>query len=93
MLRKKGQTMKSLGIRELKTHLSEVLRDVQAGETIEVTNRGEVIALVIPARQRRSVDEIRASLAELDRLAAEISAEWPVGVTAQDAVNDVRRDL
>lgn len=85
--------MRTLGIRELKKHLSEVLRDVQAGETIEVTNRGDVIALVIPARQSRTASEIHTSLAELDRLAAEISAEWPAGVNAQDAVNDVRRDL
>ena len=78
----------------MKKRLSEVLREVQSGETFEVTNRGDVIALVIPARQRRrSADDIRTSLADLDRLAAEISAQWPAGVSAQDAVNDVRRDL
>ncbi len=36
--------MKSIGIRELKSRLSGVLREVQAGETILVTDRGRVVA-------------------------------------------------
>jgi prevent-host-death family protein len=81
--------MRTIGIRELKKRLSEVLRIVQAGETFEVTNRGAVVALLIPARQRRDVRDIRASLADLDRLAAEISA-LSDDVNAADAVNDIR---
>jgi antitoxin (DNA-binding transcriptional repressor) of toxin-antitoxin stability system len=36
--------MRTVGIRELKAHLSRVLRDVQNGETVLVTDRGRVIA-------------------------------------------------
>jgi antitoxin (DNA-binding transcriptional repressor) of toxin-antitoxin stability system len=36
--------MRAVGVRELKARLSAVLRDVQAGETILVTDRGVVIA-------------------------------------------------
>ena len=36
--------MKTVGIRELKTRLSQVLRDVAAGEVFLVTDRGHVIA-------------------------------------------------
>jgi antitoxin (DNA-binding transcriptional repressor) of toxin-antitoxin stability system len=36
--------MKTLGIRELKTHLSRVLRDVAAGDVYLVTDRGRVVA-------------------------------------------------
>ena len=36
--------MKCIGIRELKSRLSGVLREVQAGETILVTDRGRVVA-------------------------------------------------
>lgn len=36
--------MRAVGIRELKAHLSRVLRDVQAGEHVLVTDRGRVIA-------------------------------------------------
>ena len=34
--------------RELRNHSSEVLRRVQAGETIQVTNHGEVVAVLSP---------------------------------------------
>ncbi|MDQ2667939.1 MAG: type II toxin-antitoxin system prevent-host-death family antitoxin [Gemmatimonadota bacterium] len=36
--------MKAIGVRELKAHLSQVLKDVQAGEDVLVTDRGRVIA-------------------------------------------------
>jgi antitoxin (DNA-binding transcriptional repressor) of toxin-antitoxin stability system len=36
--------MRTIGIRELKAKLSRVLRDVQAGDTILVTDRGRVVA-------------------------------------------------
>ena len=36
--------MKAIGVRELKAHLSGVLRDVQAGEVVLVTDRGRVVA-------------------------------------------------
>ncbi len=37
-------SMKAVGIRELKSHLSEYLRMVRRGEEILITDRGEVIA-------------------------------------------------
>ncbi len=37
--------------------------------------------------------ELVARLAKIDRLAAEIGSTWPAGVSAVDAVRDVRRDL
>jgi prevent-host-death family protein len=40
--------MTSVGIRELRQRMSELLRRVAAGETIEVTNRGRPVALLTP---------------------------------------------
>jgi antitoxin (DNA-binding transcriptional repressor) of toxin-antitoxin stability system len=40
--------MKSVGIRELKNSLSEYLRRVRSGETVLVTDRGEVVAEIGP---------------------------------------------
>ena len=40
--------MKRVGIAELKSHLSEHLRSVEAGETIEVMVRARPIAKVAP---------------------------------------------
>src|SRR5687767_7400549 len=36
--------MRTVGIRELKSQLSRVLRDVQRGERVLVTDRGRVVA-------------------------------------------------
>jgi len=40
--------MKTVGIRELKNRLSEYLRAVRAGESVLVTDRGEVVAEFSP---------------------------------------------
>jgi prevent-host-death family protein len=42
--------VKTIPHRELRNHSSDVLRRVQAGETIQVTNHGEVVAVLSPAR-------------------------------------------
>lgn len=40
--------MKTAGVKEFKTHLSEYLREIQRGETVLVTDRGRVVAEVRP---------------------------------------------
>lgn len=88
--------MRTLGVRELKERISEILRLVEEeGETIEVTKRGEVVARLIPARKPESLSESTEDDAwtDLDRLSAEISAHWPIGLSAVDAVRDARREL
>jgi antitoxin (DNA-binding transcriptional repressor) of toxin-antitoxin stability system len=40
--------MKTVGIRELKNHMSEYLRRVRLGESVLVTDRGEVVAQFSP---------------------------------------------
>lgn len=40
--------MRAVGVRELKTHLSRFLREVAAGETVLVTDRGRVVAEIRP---------------------------------------------
>ncbi len=88
--------MQAVGVRELKEHTSEILRRVREGqETIEVTYRGKVVARLVPVEEPAVVDsaEIAAIWTDLDRLAEEISARWPAGVSAVEAVRDVRREL
>jgi prevent-host-death family protein len=43
-------TIVKVGIRELKSKLSEYLRRVKAGETILVTERGKAIGQIIPVK-------------------------------------------
>ncbi len=88
--------MKKFEIHELAEHIDEVLRMVEEeGEMIEVMKEGEVIARLVPARrpQQPVKRDLRDFWAEMDRLAAEISAHWPGDVSAVDAVRDVRREL
>ncbi len=40
--------MRQLGAFEVKTHLSQILDDVQRGETILITKRGEPVARLVP---------------------------------------------
>lgn len=53
--------MARIGIRELRQRASEYLRRVEAGETIEVTDRGRPIALLTPIPKAPPVERLRAS--------------------------------
>lgn len=43
--------MKTVGLRELKNRLSEYVRQVRSGEGVLVTDRGEVVAELVPPGQ------------------------------------------
>ena len=87
--------MVTVGVRELKRHLSKLLRRVrEEGEIVEVTYYGEVIARLVPASTPEAGErDVEALWAEIDQLAAEVSARWPKGVSAVEAVREVRREL
>ncbi|WP_396222281.1 type II toxin-antitoxin system Phd/YefM family antitoxin [Gemmatimonas sp.] len=58
--------MRTVGVRELKAHLSRVLREVQSGETVLVTDRGRVIAeLRQPGLASSNLSPVEQKLAEL----------------------------
>ncbi len=85
--------MRSVGVRELKEHTSQILRQVR-GEIVEITHRGQVIARLLPARPPLSVQEDwRAFWDDWDKLSADISGRWPPDESAEGAISDVRRDL
>lgn len=88
--------MKTMGVRELKARMSEAIREVKDGETIEVTCHGEVVAWLVPAPNRRiepdkDSAERSAALASLDALAAQIAryANKPTDVT--ELLSEMRR--
>jgi prevent-host-death family protein len=66
--------MTSVGVRELRQRASELLRLVEAGETIEVTDRGRPVAVLAPLPDRGALSRLRAggdvsaASAELDEL-------------------------
>jgi prevent-host-death family protein len=68
--------MASIGVRELRQRASELLRRVEQGETIEVTDRGRRVAILSPPPdgspldRMRALGEIEAAKGSLDDLPA-----------------------
>ena len=52
--------MASVGVRELRKRISELLRRVEQGETIEVTDRGRLVADLAPLPGGNPLDRLRA---------------------------------
>jgi prevent-host-death family protein len=82
---------RKMGIRELKAHMSQVINDVRAGESVEITSHGEVVALLVPAPRRLSEGEIKAALTSLDSLAAEIGKQVKGPTNVADLLSSMRR--
>lgn len=59
--------MKTVGVRELKNRLSEYLRQVRAGESVLVTDRGEVVAELAPPGESVSSGDLPAAILALAR--------------------------
>ncbi len=53
--------MTSVGIRELRQRASELIRQVEKGETIEITDRGRPVAVLAPLPDPGPADRLRAS--------------------------------
>lgn len=87
--------MSLVGIRELKTNASELVRRVrEQGEIIDITYYGEVVARLVPVKEVKTKPEELAELwAEMDRLAQEVSAQWTGSPDAVEAVREGRREL
>ena len=82
--------------RELAARINELLRLIEEeGETIEITDKGKVVAHVVPTKvtQKPVDDKLAVSLRGIDELAAKIGASWKTNMDAVEAVRDVRRDL
>jgi prevent-host-death family protein len=88
--------MASVGIRELRQRASELLRRVEDGETIEITDRGRPVAVLAPLaddplERLRASGDLQDSEADLTDLPAPLAspagAERPSSVLAR-----LRRD-
>lgn len=73
--------MKSVGLRELKNRLSEYVREVRSGEPVLVTDRGEIVAELIPPGERgdeRGVPSALVALAKRGHLRLGVSNDAAV---------------
>ncbi len=53
--------MRSIGIRELRQQASRFLRMVEAGQSLQVTDRGRAIALLVPVPQESVLNALIAA--------------------------------
>jgi prevent-host-death family protein len=53
--------MRSIGVRELRQQASKYLREVEEGETIEVTDRGRPVALLVPVPRASRIEQLTVS--------------------------------
>ena len=78
--------MKRVGSYEAKTHLPRLLDEVEAGETITITKRGRVVAVLMPPRPDRS-----SAFAAAESLRAFRREHRLRGVRIKDLINEGRR--
>ncbi|HLI60955.1 MAG TPA: type II toxin-antitoxin system prevent-host-death family antitoxin [Solirubrobacteraceae bacterium] len=64
--------MTSVGIRELRQHASSLLRRVERGESIQITDRGRPVAVLAPLPDGDPLDRLRAA-GELQDAEADLS--------------------
>jgi len=57
--------MKTVGLFEAKQKLSELVERASGGEQIGITRRGKLAAMIVPAKQQRTVKEIFKSIDEI----------------------------
>jgi prevent-host-death family protein len=89
--------MTSVGVRELRQRASELLRLVEQGETVQITDRGRPIALLTPTPQgtplerMRAAGDVEAATGDLDDLPEPVTL--PTGAEAPSQVlSRLRRD-
>lgn len=80
--------MQRIGIRALRDRLSHWIRRVEAGERVVVTDRGRVVAELVPAARRSRYDDlvaaglIRPALEQGDPLEGFVPLNLPPGTAA-----------
>lgn len=82
------QDSNTFGAYEAKTHLSELLEKVEAGEEITITKHGAPIAKLVPVKKEASREERRAAIERIQRLASGLSLG---GLKVKDLIGLGRR--
>jgi prevent-host-death family protein len=86
--------MPRIGLRYLKTHASEVLRDVQDNRArYVVTNRGEPVGIVVPYAPGQEVEHAsrEESWNRLVETLDRVRESWASPLTAEEIMNEIRQ--
>ena len=82
------QGSNTVGAYEAKTHLSELLEKVEAGEEITITKHGAPVAKLVPVKKEDSPEERVAAIDRIQKLAAGLSLG---GLKVKDLIREGRR--
>ena len=95
--------MVAVKIEDLKQRADEIVRQLrETGEPVQILDEEHVVARLMPTTEADKAallaeneesptqEELDEFWAEFDELSEEISAHWPEGVSAVDAIRDVR---
>ena len=82
------QDSNTVGAYEAKTHLSELLEKVEAGEEITITKHGAPVARLVPVKKEASPEMRIAAIERIQKLASGLSLG---GVKIKDLVREGRR--
>ena len=77
-----------VGAYKAKTHLSELLEKVEAGEEITITKHGAPVAKLVPIKKEASTEERVAAIQRIHALSRGLSLG---GLKTKDLVSEGRR--
>jgi prevent-host-death family protein len=78
----------TVGAYQAKTHLSELLEKVEAGEEIVITRHGLAVAKLVPVKKEITAEERATAIARIERLGASLSLG---GLKVKDLIAEGRR--
>jgi len=82
------QGRNTVGAYEAKTHLSELLEKVEAGEEITITKHGAPVAKLVPVKKEASAEERVTAIERIQKLASGLSLG---GLKVKDLLSEGRR--
>jgi prevent-host-death family protein len=82
------QDSNTVGAYEAKTHLSELLEKVEAGEEITITKHGAPVAKLVPVKKEVRPEERVAAIDRIQKLATGLSLG---GLKVKDLMREGRR--
>lgn len=82
------QGSNTVGAYEAKTHLSELLEKVEAGEEIVITKHGAPVARLVPVKKEASAEERAAAIERIQKLSTRLSL---TGLKVKDLIAEGRR--
>jgi prevent-host-death family protein len=78
----------TVGAYEAKTHFSEILEKVEAGEEITITRHGTPVARMVPVKKRSSEAERRTAIEQIKQLSQGLSLR---GLKIRELIEEGRR--